>query len=1127
MIRNEFPPEALFLRSDPEPTRTDPERTWVEWDVGDLAGGTGEYIYVTVEIDANVVPSTTIEIWHWIYNHLGEPVDEVVTTFHVMELEFGDAPEAAVAYPALGVMGEFPTCLTEPMAGWVDHGNDGFSAYFGPAWDAELDGNAGVCPLFTPNQYDRDECFQDGDAGLIIPEPYTIMGAAGNENVLPCPKSQGTALGDECTMALWGQDVDIVVNNGAPNMPVYVNVLMDWDQSGKWAGNSSCAGAVATEHVLVDFVIPAGYVGPLSGLNPPPFLIGPNHGFVWSRFSITEHPVGAGWDGGGRYKLGETEDYLLRIDEEADYKMHFPQLPDPHGWDVNATEPAMVADDFLCTATGLINNVVFWGSWRDDEIGQIYNIHLSIHKDDRSGTFSKPGELLWQWDTNNFFVEEVFPPADQGWSNPALRIEWTRPNHKRYFRFEVPIPNDIAFVQEEGNIYWLDLSFAVEGGAFGVKTSLNHFEDDAVWLYGVPPVGWQELIDPSGESLDLAFFIGGDDLDLDFGDAPDPTYPTLVANDGGRHVIGGPFMGLGVDPEPDGQPTLRADGDDDDGNDDEDGIVFADPLSQGGHVTVTVDMQPSNVDCLLNAWVDFDGDGAWSMGDPEQIFTDEPLAAGAEHDLGFDVPADAVIGTSFARFRCSTEAGLEPTGLAQDGEVEDYVLLVTKPPEWYKYINDQVWYPDISVTVQTSDTIVILDRVFSGAAFEIEEAWDPDHLKLVNWAVEPAGVGLVAEGDGFLSWKVGAGEAQNGATLKKEFHIEPCDWTDALLREWLWVDGKLVEERPVKFEKTPPDLWISSGYEPEVLPGANAGFALYWANYGGYENDVMIRNEFPPEALFMNANPEPDRQDPNGTWAEWDLGDLAEGAGGVIDVNVTIGASVPPSTTIKIWDWIYNHLGEPVDEVVTEFHVTGPDTTADLGDAPDSTNNHSDKVMTAYTAAAGPVLARYPTVFAGPVPVGPKHWNLEKTAWLGPAISAEDEADTGPDQDGVNNIWPPTDTPDKDEFDDGVGMDFDRKHCVPTTITFEVTVPPGAPLMKHYANIWLDVDRNGAWGEMHMCKQQGDAPEWAVHDMEIPAKAPGTYTYTTPQFLLWNLKIDQPMWMRITLSNETCVSHSH
>ena len=94
---------------------------------------------------------------------------------------------------------------------------------------------------------------------------------------------------------------------------------------------------------------------------------------------------------------------------------------------------------------------------------------------------------------------------------------------------------------------------------------------------------------------------------IDFGDAPDPLiatageYPTLVVNDGARHMIPtsmpmpglippfvpGPRLGPTVGPEPDGQPTAAADGDDknvlyDDGTPyppgDETGVSFGSPL---------------------------------------------------------------------------------------------------------------------------------------------------------------------------------------------------------------------------------------------------------------------------------------------------------------------------------------------------------------------------------------------------------------------------------------------------------------------------------------------------------------------------------------------------------------------
>lgn len=45
-------------------------------------------------------------------------------------------------------------------------------------------------------------------------------------------------------------------------------------------------------------------------------------------------------------------------------------------------------------------------------------------------------------------------------------------------------------------------------------------------------------------------------------------------------------------------------------------------------------------------------------------------------ELPYLVPANAVAGQTFARFRFSTVAGLAPTGFAADGEIEDYAVAI-------------------------------------------------------------------------------------------------------------------------------------------------------------------------------------------------------------------------------------------------------------------------------------------------------------------------------------------------------------------------------------------------------------------------------------------------------------------
>ena len=165
----------------------------------------------------------------------------------------------------------------------------------------------------------------------------------------------------------------------------------------------------------------------------------------------------------------------------------------------------------------------------------------------------------------------------------------------------------------------------------------------------------------------------------DFGDAPDPTYPTLLASNGAAYTesAGGPMLGTGVDFEADGQPSAGADGDDLGGADDEDGVTFPNPLVVDTNPTIAVTSNFSTTAGLLDAWVDFNADGDWADAG-EQVLTSFALSANSE-DVPIVVPAGATLGNTFARFRLGTLGGLAPTGLAADGEVEDYQITIVPP----------------------------------------------------------------------------------------------------------------------------------------------------------------------------------------------------------------------------------------------------------------------------------------------------------------------------------------------------------------------------------------------------------------------------------------------------------------
>jgi hypothetical protein len=192
------------------------------------------------------------------------------------------------------------------------------------------------------------------------------------------------------------------------------------------------------------------------------------------------------------------------------YKMQFPQLPDPTGWDVNATSPIVLADDWLCTETGPVSDVHLWVSSEGyDGPPFIEGIQLSIHSNVAGPAFSYPGPMLWTLNLPVPSPNVVIRPYGQGpegWYDPSTG-QFNRPDHSVFYQINVTdIPD--AFIQQVNTLYWLDVSFQTPAGLVpaGWKTSLDHFQDAAVW--GTGTAGWQPMLDPeTGAALDMAFVI--------------------------------------------------------------------------------------------------------------------------------------------------------------------------------------------------------------------------------------------------------------------------------------------------------------------------------------------------------------------------------------------------------------------------------------------------------------------------------------------------------------------------------------------------------------------------------------------------------------------------------------------
>lgn len=192
-----------------------------------------------------------------------------------------------------------------------------------------------------------------------------------------------------------------------------------------------------------------------------------------------------------------------------------------------------------------------------------------------------------------------------------------------------------------------------------------------------------------GQNIDGVLFgnidQGNGPFGVDFGDAPVP-YPTDKVSNGASHLIDGRhFLGRGVDAEPDGQPDPLALGDDNNiptfaaDFDDEDGVLFLEPLVAGQTATaIVVGSNFATDTMLLSAWIDFNDNGRWNDAG-EKIFADQPLNPG-QNQLQFNVSALATEGLHAARFRVSTQSGLSFVGAAENGEVEDYMVVIHAAP---------------------------------------------------------------------------------------------------------------------------------------------------------------------------------------------------------------------------------------------------------------------------------------------------------------------------------------------------------------------------------------------------------------------------------------------------------------
>ena len=440
------------------------------------------------------------------------------------------------------------------------------------------------------------------------------------------------ALGDDIIM-LPDEDGVVFVPPLMPGQPATMNVTasmggwvdawVDFNQNGSWLdpGEKVYAGSVAPGVNALPITIPPSAMPGLS--------------FARVRYNIgglVLAPTGPAPD-------GEVEDYQIPI-EEPQEELDFGDAPD-------GPYPTLLANN---GAWHTINQNVFMGALIDAEPdGQP---HINALGDDLSNQPDEDGVIFLTPFIPGLAAQVDVIVSMNGWLDVWFDFDqngsWLDPGEMVYSgpvvagNNTLPIPVTPAALP-------------------GVSFARFRYNTGGVAL---PVAGGA----PDGEVEDYEVPIE----ELDFGDAPDPTYPTLLASDGARHAfVPNIFMGGLIDTELDGQPNPNAMGDDMNNQPDEDGVIFTSLINPGNWVSVDVIV---SVPGFLDAWIDFDANGAWDPSD--QIFTSVPVVPGL-NSLGFVAPTTGNTSfVTFARFRYSTTGGLQPTGVAADGEVEDYEVIV-------------------------------------------------------------------------------------------------------------------------------------------------------------------------------------------------------------------------------------------------------------------------------------------------------------------------------------------------------------------------------------------------------------------------------------------------------------------
>ncbi len=369
----------------------------------------------------------------------------------------------------------------------------------------------------------------------------------------------------------------------------------------------------------------------------------------------------------GYYSFGNLADglYYVQVDSgDADFPTGLSQTVDPDGTLDHQADAIVISGGQVVS----IDTVPCVGCDLDIDFGYRFDGTGSIngtlwHDDDGGGHTGGTGD--------------IDPAETIRYANVAVYL-WQCGSGTCSDGDEVLVASTLS--DASGNYSFTGLA----AGTYAV--SVNSGAASLSGLSATTPAAYQSAADPwvvlsagGSEQRDFGF-----QSSMDMGDLPASYNLTEMVDNGPRHVIpgsGAVYLGAAVpDSEGNGQESATAAGDDSDTGtgdfNDDDGVVRASSWSNGPNgASIDVTAVCAGT-CYLSGWVDWNSDGAFGSG--ERVLLDRAVTNGTQN-IKFDVPAGVFGGAGMVtlnvRYRLyasSTSGFAQPTGMINNGEVEDY-----------------------------------------------------------------------------------------------------------------------------------------------------------------------------------------------------------------------------------------------------------------------------------------------------------------------------------------------------------------------------------------------------------------------------------------------------------------------